>query len=679
MLTFACPWLFLLVPLPWILKRFWRPHRESMTAVRVPFMSRLSQLTGQQPGSGAVILQRGMVQRVLLAVVWLCVLASAARPQVIEEPLTKVRPSRDMLLAVDLSSSMSAEDFENLDGERVDRLTAVKQVLSEFLARRQDDRVGLIFFGSAAYLQAPFTNDLDVCEELLDEATVGMAGPRTVVGDAIGLGITVFQRSEVEDRVMILLTDGNDTGSQIPPQQAAQIAADNKIRIHAVAVGDPQSVNEEKLDEETLKAVAKDTGGSYFRADNQSQLEGIYDELDKIETHEAETIEFSPKRDVFHWPLAAAFLISLISQLIEAIRHWSTASARLSAGGRFAFIMAVPGTAVGFAVTTMARSEPVVFTGFHFLRPWWLLLLIVAGFVLWMIIRQSDTRRAWESVIDSHLLNHLMTDSNGQRRLRPVHVMGVVWVMFAVAMAGPTWQREPAPFADDQAVMMIVVKCTPTMLAEDVQPSRLERTAQKIHDLLAQRKGARAALIAYAGSAHVVMPLTRDARIIEMFAGQLSPDIMPVEGAAADEAIMLALKRLEKAEQSGSIVLFADDVSEAETDRLLKAAGSAVPPVQVVAMAADADAVVPPDSPPAPPLNRNAMQDFASSTNGSVTYVTADNRDMQRVAGLVETGFVPVVSEEGGERWKDAGYWLTLPIALIVLFWFRPGWVIRWD
>src|SRR5262249_13332928 len=160
-------------------------------------------------------------------------------------------------------------DFTDASGAKVDRLTAVKQVLDDFLSRRKGDRVGLIVFGNAPFVQAPFTQDLDVCRELLSEMRVGMAGPKTAMGDAIGLAVTVFDRTTVPERVLIVLTDGNDTGSLIPPQKAADVAKDKKITIHTVAVGDPKAAGEDKLDEEALRRVAQTTGGSYSHAGNR--------------------------------------------------------------------------------------------------------------------------------------------------------------------------------------------------------------------------------------------------------------------------------------------------------------------------------------------------------------------------------------------------------------------------
>src|SRR5262245_33865955 len=253
MLTLAHPWLLALFPLPLLLRLVLPAYRQSRVAVVVPFLDRLAALTGRQPARGAVVAHPPLIQQLAVWLAWLCIVFALARPQRLEQPITKTVPTRDMLLAVDLSGSMETKDFTDASGQRVDRLTAVKEVLDDFLARRQGDRVGLIFFGSAAFVQAPFTEDLDACRSLLDEAQVGMAGPKTAFVDAIGLAITVFEHDTgTHERVLIALTDGNDTGSQVPPTKAAEIARDKQITIHTVTVGDPAAAGEEKLDAETL-------------------------------------------------------------------------------------------------------------------------------------------------------------------------------------------------------------------------------------------------------------------------------------------------------------------------------------------------------------------------------------------------------------------------------------------
>jgi Ca-activated chloride channel homolog len=312
MMALSHPWLLLLILLPPVLRLVTPPYRESRQAIRVPWFQRMATLLQQQPADGAVVAGAKSAELVFFWILWVLIVLALARPQFLEPPVSRVVPTRDLMLLVDLSGSMEARDFTDSRGETVDRLTAVKEVLDDFLTRREGDRVGLIVFGNAAFVQVPFTQDLEACRLLLDETAVRMAGPRTAFGDAIGLGITLFERSDVERRVMIALTDGNDTGSRVPPPQAAQIARDNDIVIYVVGVGDPTATGEEKLDEEALIDVASTTGGRYFHAADREQLADIYTELDGIDTREIIAETYRPRTDLFHWPLAAFLLFGLV-------------------------------------------------------------------------------------------------------------------------------------------------------------------------------------------------------------------------------------------------------------------------------------------------------------------------------------------------------------------------------
>jgi Ca-activated chloride channel family protein len=308
MLTFLYPWMFAAVVLP-LLVRWLVPARiESVSAVRVPFFSRLE--SAGATGGDNPSKQRSMA---LATIIWVLVLIALARPQWLEEPIERTIPTRDLLLLVDLSGSMDQKDFQDPTGQPIDRLQAVKGVLEDFLTKREGDRVGLVVFGNAPFLQVPFTTDLELCRQLLDETAVGMAGPRTALGDAIGLGIQLFDESDAPTKTMIALTDGNDTASSVPPVEAARVARDREITIHTIAIGDPETVGEEKLDQEALREVAATTeGGQFFLALDRDELAGIYDRLDQIETRDVQTVSHRPRTDLYFWPLGIAFLLSLL-------------------------------------------------------------------------------------------------------------------------------------------------------------------------------------------------------------------------------------------------------------------------------------------------------------------------------------------------------------------------------
>jgi Ca-activated chloride channel family protein len=214
---------------------------------------------------------------------------------------------------------MDTRDFVDPEGNRIDRLEAVKQVLDDFIARREGDRIGLIVFGDAAHLQVPFTLDHDTCRLLLDQTRIGMVGQQTMLGDAIGLAIQLFEAGEAEERVLILLTDGNDTGSKVPPTKAARIAADRGVTIHTVGVGDPAASGDDLVDVEALQGVASVTGGQAFMAENRSELEEIYAQLDAIEPQEINTLSYRPRTPLFQYPVGAATVLIFVYHLIMAL------------------------------------------------------------------------------------------------------------------------------------------------------------------------------------------------------------------------------------------------------------------------------------------------------------------------------------------------------------------------
>jgi len=311
-LQFTYPWLFVLLPLPLLVYRLAPAHQEPRLAVYVPFMHVLSRLTGGATGPGAAITRRRRLQLLQIVLSWLALVIALARPVWLGEAVTRESPMRDMLVALDLSGSMETADFSDAAGQPAQRLDAAKQVLDSFLSHRDGDRVGLVFFGSAAFVQAPFTDDLQVVRELLDEAQVRMLGPRTVLGDAIGMAIPLFERSEVDERVLIALTDGNDTGSLVPPVRAAEIARDHAVRIFTIAMGDPQAAGEQALDEATLRSVAETTGGGYYHAADRAELERVYAELDRLTPRLVESQSFRPQSELYHWPLAFALLLGMV-------------------------------------------------------------------------------------------------------------------------------------------------------------------------------------------------------------------------------------------------------------------------------------------------------------------------------------------------------------------------------
>ena len=315
------PWVLLLLPAPALVWLLLPPYRERQESVRIPFFEEAAAASGRTPSSGAVVLRTNWLQKLLAPVVWALVVLAAARPVWVEDPIEKVQAARDLMLAVDLSGSMEARDFLDPQGQRLDRLQAVKLVLDDFISRREGDRIGLIVFGGQAFLQAPLTLDHEVTRQLLDETRIGMAGPQTAIGDAIGLSLKVFETGETPEKVLMLLTDGNDTGSKIPPLTAADLTARQGIKVYTVAIGDPQASGEERVDLEALSAISAATGGRSFRAEDREGLESVYRELDALEPVELETLSYRPRRPLYFWPLGLAVFFIFGYHLLMALRH----------------------------------------------------------------------------------------------------------------------------------------------------------------------------------------------------------------------------------------------------------------------------------------------------------------------------------------------------------------------
>ena len=314
---------------------------------------------------------------------------------------------------------------------------------------------------------------------------------------------------------------------------------------------------------------------------------------------------------------------------------------------------------------------------FHFIRPavWWLLL--PAALVFWSVMRRQDSMQAWKVVIAPELLDHLVVrDEETHGRFRPVYLLGLGWLLAIFTLAGPSWEKEATPFTQDQAALFIVQKVTPEMLAEDIQPSRLQRSAQKISDLLALRPGSRTGLIAYADTAHLVMPLTSDPGIIEFFASELAPDVMPRAGQGrADDpltAIRLATSRLQASGVPGSIVLLADFIDPALSGELAAIHKASQVDLHILAMAAGPEVVPPPGSPPAPALDEAAMRQVARAGGGALVQVTPDDSDIRQLNARIENSIAAAPAQEG-ERWKDLGYYLLPIFALMALMFFRKG------
>jgi len=330
MFNFAWPWCFLLLPLPLIIYCWAKPANKTQTAVRVPFFDRLENANLNT----AAVHRRRWWRLLTLCLIWLSIVAAAARPQWVGDAINLPQTGRDLLLAVDISESMNEKDM-TVNNNAVTRLSVVKNVVADFIAQRQGDRLGLVLFGTNAYLQVPLTFDTTTVAEFLNSAQLGFAGPNTAIGEAIGLSVKRLQAlqqdsNDSSERVIILLTDGANTAGEITPIQAAQLAAQLDIKIYTIGIGanemiidgffGPRRVNPSaQLDEVTLRAIAQATNADYFRATSTDELNGIYEKINVLEPITQNEKRFRPTRSLFIWPLALGLLLALVFALMTLL------------------------------------------------------------------------------------------------------------------------------------------------------------------------------------------------------------------------------------------------------------------------------------------------------------------------------------------------------------------------
>lgn len=332
MISMHWPWVLLLLPLPWIIRRLLPARLRPQAALRIPGGERWQQLPGAREANPPTEHWRGA----LLALLWLALLTSLARPYWQGEPVALPVAARDLLLAVDISGSMAREDMV-LNGQQASRLAAVKSVLDGFINERKGDRLGLVLFGANAYVQAPLTFDRETIRTYLNEAQIGLAGKETAIGDAIGLAIKRLLNHPAESRVLVLLTDGANTAGEVDPRKAAALAADNSVKVYTVALGadtmqvpgffGSRTVNPSSdLDEDLLRDIASQTGGAFFRARNLNELQQIYQLIDQLEPTDKNPQTWRPQQSLYHWPLALVWLLAL-ALLLDG--QWASLRQRL--------------------------------------------------------------------------------------------------------------------------------------------------------------------------------------------------------------------------------------------------------------------------------------------------------------------------------------------------------------
>ena len=329
MIEWLGPLAFLLTPVPILVRWLIKASRKKQPALTVPSLEGFSGLSSNESFNATL----STVKIIILWLAWILLITAVARPQWVGEMVSLPTTGRDLMLAIDISGSMATEDMQ-VNNDYVDRLSVVKAVISQFLDARKGDRVGLVLFGTNAYVQAPLTFDLKSVKKLMIEAPVGIAGGKTAIGDAIGLTVKHLRERQNEEKVVILLTDGANNVGEIPPIKAAELASVDGIKIYTIGVGAEEmrvpslfgslagrTTNPSAdLDEETLSKIAEATQGRYFRAKDTNTLAQIYELIDKLEPIEQEPETYRPFQVLYYWPLGISLCLFLSLLLIDAVR-----------------------------------------------------------------------------------------------------------------------------------------------------------------------------------------------------------------------------------------------------------------------------------------------------------------------------------------------------------------------
>ncbi len=314
---FAHKWVFFLLPLPILLYWLLPPLKKKRMALIAPFFGRATEVSGQHPRQSAWISRKGVISWVVLVFSWICLLTAAASPQFVGQPGKKTRTVRSFLIATDISFSMAQRDW-SVDGKLMTRWEAIKYLMRDFVTERKSDQIGLEMFATHAYLQAPLSTDLEAITWLLNQTEVGMAGQMTNIGEAIAYGIKIFRQDTIKQRIMLLMTDGVDGGTDISPLDAARAAKRDSITIYTLGIGNSTSGGY-AIDENLLTQIAEATGGQYFRADGQQEMKAVYTELNKLQPIVYEEESYKPVVLLYPYPLAAVLAVVLVFYLFSGI------------------------------------------------------------------------------------------------------------------------------------------------------------------------------------------------------------------------------------------------------------------------------------------------------------------------------------------------------------------------
>ncbi len=670
----AYKWVFLLLPLPLLVFFVLPPFRKRKSALLAPFYWRAAAVSGQHTRRSSWISRRSILAWITLSLCWVLLLAAASSPRFEGEPGKKTRTVRSFLIAADISFSMAQRDW-TIGDKTMTRWEAIRFLLKDFIKERKSDQIGLEMFATHAYLQAPLTTDLETVDWLLDQTEVGMAGQMTSIGEAIAFGIKIFQQDTVKQRVMLLMTDGVDGGTDISPLDAAVAAKRDSVIIYTLGIG-TAATGGYAIDEKLLTEIAETTGGKYFRATGEQEMQTVYAELNKLQPVVYEENTYKPVVLLYMYPLGLALLLSLAYYLLSGLfRLVSISASRIERRGGASHAM------VGRLIFMPTSLLPSIdWQVFHFLRPWAMWLFIPLAIVLIALLLSNVEQRKWKKIIAPALRAFMFSKGNAKAIILPLVFLAICLSCMILALAGPTWKMRQIPGEKIPSVVMITLDLSKSMLATDIQPSRLGRAKMKIADFVDTNPRARVGLIAFAGTPHAVLPFTADYKLIKHHAASLENWAMPIQGTNLPLCLTLVDTMMQHIEAPSTILLMTDVIDDAEATALTDFINNSIHRLEILLFSTPGGAPVPGmpgvESRQSPTVLSNMQQ----NEKIHITTITLDKSDVEGIAKRISDKLMfEKDTKENAKDWDDNGWVLLIPALLITLFWFRKGWAVFWS
>ncbi len=737
----AYKWVFFLLPLPLLVFLVLPPFRKRKSALLAPFYWRAAAVSGQHARRSSWISRRSILAWITLSLCWVLLLGAASSPRFEGQPGKKTRTVRSFLVAADISFSMAQRDW-TLAGKTMTRWEAIRFLLKDFIAARKSDQIGLEMFATHAYLQAPLTTDLETVNWLLDQTEVGMAGQMTSIGEAIAFGIKIFQQDTIKQRVMLLMTDGVDGGTDISPLDAAVAAKRDSVTIYTLGIG-TTATGGYAIDEKLLTEIAETTGGKYFRADSEQEMQAVYAELNKLQPVVFEENTYKPIVLLYMYPLGLALLLSLAYYLLSGLfrllreaafnsqpphhrKRWSPPPFKAGSQDTPDSLRDTPESLrnsdksnqrsydESYKESNQGNSDEsnrgssdesnsaprlerrggpslamvgrliilpsIDWHAFHFLRPWALWLFIPLVIVLVILILGNVEQRQWKKVITPALRPFMFSKGNAKAIILPLAFLAICLSSMILALAGPTWKMRQIPGEKIPSVVMITLDLSKSMLATDIQPSRLGRAKMKIADFVDANPRARVGLIAYAGTPHAVLPFTADYKLIKHHAASLENWAMPIQGTNLPLCLTLVDTMMQHVEAPSTILLMTDVIDDAEAAALTDFINNSIHRLEILLFSIPGGAPVPDVPGVESKQSPTALSNMQQNKKIHITTITLDKSDVEGIAKRISDNLMfEKDTKENAKDWDDKGWVLLIPALLITLFWFRKGWAVFWS